>query len=190
MNVKEGKIVIIVAPSGTGKSTLIEKVKQDFENLEWSVSYTTRPQRDGETDGEAYNFVQKEEFLTRKDAGEFLEWALVHGNYYGTSKTFVEGKLKAGVNILLDLDVQGVDSFKQYFGAKANAIFIAPPSIDELKTRLLARGTDNIDVINVRLENARKELERKDDFDYCVVNDEIDKAYIALGSVIAKVLVE
>lgn len=188
MAIEEGKIIIIVAPSGSGKSTLIQKVKEDFENLEWSVSFTTRPQRAGEVDGVAYNFVKKDEFEKRRDEGEFLEWALVHQNYYGTSKTFVENKLKEGINVLLDLDVQGVDSFKEYFGSKAKAIFIAPPSIEALKSRLLARGTDNLNVINVRLENARKELLRKDDFDYCVVNDEIERAYIELKSVMTEVL--
>ena len=188
MKVKEGKIIIIVAPSGSGKSTLIEKVKEDFKNLEWSVSFTTRPKREGEVDGIAYNFIPKEEFITRKDKNEFLEWALVHQNYYGTSKSFVEKKLAEGINILFDLDVQGVDSFKKYFAEKARAIFIAPPSIEALKARLLSRGTDNLDVINVRLENARLELLRKDDYDYCVVNDEIDRAYNELKAVIKEIL--
>ncbi|MBK24239.1 MAG: guanylate kinase [Halobacteriovorax sp.] len=184
----EGKIIIIVAPSGSGKSTLIQKIKEEFKNLEWSVSFTTRPQREGEVDGVAYNFINKEEFEQRRDKNEFLEWALVHQNYYGTSKIFVEEKLKEGINILFDLDVQGVDSFKEYFGDKAKAIFIAPPSIEALKSRLLQRGTDNIDVINVRLENAQKELLRKDDFDYCVVNDEIDRAHQELRSVILEIM--
>lgn len=188
MTVTEGKIIIIVAPSGSGKSTLIQKVKEDFKNLEWSVSFTTRPQRDGEVDGIAYNFIKKDDFETLRDEGEFLEWAVVHQNYYGTSKTFVEKKLNDGVNILLDLDVQGVDSFKEYFGTKAKAIFIAPPSIEALKSRLISRGTDNIEVINVRLENARIELLRKDDFDYCVVNDEIERAYKELKSVMTEIL--
>lgn len=188
MSKTEGKIIIIVAPSGSGKSTLIEKVKKDFSNLEWSVSSTTRPQRGGEIHGVDYNFLTKEDFISRRGEGEYLEWALVHENYYGTSKAFVEGQLKAGVNVLLDLDVQGVDSFKKYFGEKACAIFIAPPSIEALKSRLLGRGTDTEDVINVRLENARKELQRKDDFDYCVINDEINNAYIELKSVMTKVL--
>lgn len=188
MENKEGKIIIIVAPSGSGKSTLIEKVKEDFMNLEWSVSFTTRPKREGEVEGIAYNFIPKEEFIARKDKDEFLEWALVHQNYYGTSKNFVESKLAEGINILFDLDVQGVDSFKEYFADKAKAIFIAPPSIEALKDRLLSRGTDNLEVINVRLENARLELIRKDDYDYCVVNDDIDRAYGELKAVIKEIL--
>lgn len=188
MSTTEGKILIIVAPSGSGKSTLIHKLRDDFNSLEWSVSFTTRPQREGEVDGVAYNFITKEEFESRKDQGEFLEWALVHQNYYGTSKTFVDQKLKEGINILFDLDVQGVDSFKEYFGDKAKAIFIAPPSIDALKERLEKRGTDKEEVINVRLENARKELLRKDDFDFCVVNDEIERAYSELKNIIKEIL--
>jgi guanylate kinase len=188
MKKKEGKIIIIVAPSGSGKSTLIEKVKSDFKNLEWSVSFTTRAKRQGEVEGIAYNFISKDEFIKRKEQDEFLEWALVHQNYYGTSKEFVESKLADGINILFDLDVQGVDSFKEYFAEKAKAIFIAPPSIEALKARLLSRGTDDIDVINVRLENARLELLRKEDYDYCVVNDDIDRAYGELKAVLTEVL--
>ena len=187
MAVTEGKIIIIVAPSGSGKSTLINKVRDDFKDLEWSVSFTTRPQREGEVDGVAYNFISKEDFEKRRDENEFLEWAVVHQNYYGTSKLFVESKLKEGINVLLDLDVQGVDSFKEYFGDKARAIFISPPSIEALKSRLMGRGTDNMDVINVRLENARKELLRKNDFDYCVVNDDIERAYGELKSVMTEI---
>ena len=119
-----GKIIVIVAPSGTGKSTLIKKVKAEFSNLIESVSYTTRKIREGELDGVAYNFIEKDKFVEMKDHDEFLEWAEVHSNYYGTSKEFVEAELSKGKFLLFDLDVQGADSFKSYF--KDGAFFVPP----------------------------------------------------------------
>lgn len=184
----EGKIVIIVAPSGSGKSTLIAKLKEDFPELIESVSFTTRPIRQGEKDGVHYNFINKEDFVIRRDEGEFLEWAEVHSNYYGTSKSFVEEKLKEGINLLFDLDVQGTDSFKAYFQDKAKAIFIAPPSIIELENRLRGRGTDSTGVIDLRLANSKKEILRKDDYDYCVVNDELENAYSHLKKIVIEIL--
>lgn len=121
----EGKIIIIVSASGAGKSTLIKKLKIDFPDLLESVSFTTRPIREGEVDGVHYNFIDVETFLKMKDSGEFLEWANVHGKYYGTSKKFVEEKIQDGQNILFDLDVQGTDSFKTYFKQKA-MLFLLP----------------------------------------------------------------
>lgn len=183
-----GKIIVIVAPSGTGKSTLIKKVKAEFSELLESVSYTTRKIREGETDGISYNFIDEETFLKMKDDNEFIEWAQVHSNYYGTSKTFVEGELEKGKNLLFDLDVQGADSFKAYFKDKAQIIFIAPPSILELEKRLRGRGTDSTGVINLRLENAKREVLRKDDYDYCVKNEELEVAFNDLKDTITKIL--
>lgn len=183
-----GKIIVIVAPSGTGKSTLIKKVKGEFPELVESVSFTTRPIREGEVDGVAYNFIDEETFLKMKEADEFLEWAQVHKNYYGTSKTFVEAELAKGKYILFDLDVQGADSFKSYFGDKSQIIFIAPPSIDELEKRLRGRGTDSTGVIQVRLENAKREVLRKDDYDFCVKNEELDVAFEDLKNTITKII--
>lgn len=184
----QGKIIVIVAPSGTGKSTLIKRLKLEFPILIESVSYTTRPARAGEVHGASYFFITKEEFETKISNNEFLEHALVHGNYYGTSKIFVEECLKAGKTLLFDLDVQGTDSFKAYFKDKANVIFIAPPSVDELENRLRHRGTETTSIINLRLENAKSELKRKNDYDYLVVNDEIEKAYIHLKTITASIL--
>ncbi len=183
-----GKIIVIVAPSGTGKSTLIKKVKAEFTDLLESVSYTTRNIREGETDGISYNFIDEETFLKMKDDDEFIEWAQVHSNYYGTSKTFVESELEKGKNLLFDLDVQGADSFKAYFKERAQIIFIAPPSIPELEKRLRGRGTDSTGVINLRLENAKREVLRKDDYDYCVKNEELEVAFQDLKDTITKIL--
>ena len=186
--VQEGKIIIIVAPSGTGKSTLIKRLKKDFPILVESISYTTRPNRPGEAHGVNYFFISKDEFLHMRERGEFLEWAQVHDNFYGTSKRFIEDNLRLGKILLLDVDVQGTDSFKKHFGAKARAIFINPPSIEELEKRLRARGTDSEQVMQTRLANARKELLRKDDYDFRVDNIELGKAYTDLKDVVNKIL--
>lgn len=153
-----------------------------------SVSYTTRPMRKGEVHGVSYFFITKEEFEEKIKNNEFLEHALVHGNYYGTSKTFVESCLGEGKSLLFDLDVQGTDSFKAYFKDRAKAIFIAPPSVDELENRLRHRGTESTSIINLRLENAKSELKRKNDYDFLVVNDDIEKAYAHLKEVTASIL--
>ncbi|RPJ74699.1 MAG: guanylate kinase, partial [Alphaproteobacteria bacterium] len=149
--VEKGKLIVIVAPSGTGKSTMIKRLKNDFPSLVESVSFTTRPIRPGEIEGQSYFFTAHEKFIKMRENDEFLEWAEVHGNFYGTSKKFVEDSLGAGKHLLFDLDVQGTDSFKAYFGALANAIFISPPSVEELEKRLRHRGTENTQVINLRL---------------------------------------
>lgn len=184
----KGKIIIVVAPSGTGKTTLIEKILTHFSTLEWSVSYTTRSIREGEVHGEDYFFISTEEFKEKIDANHFAEWALVHGNYYGTDKSFVTQKTEQGISILFDVDVQGVDLLKKVYGDEAKAIFIEPPSVAELRRRLEKRGTDAQEVIERRLANSIKELERKNDFDYLVMNDEFDKAYQDLEMIIEKIL--
>lgn len=188
MEKKKGKILIIVAPSGTGKSTLIKRLKEEFRDLHWSVSFTTREMRDGEVDGKHYFYISKEEFLKKKDQGDFIEWAEVHGNYYGTSLGFVNSKVNNGYSLLFDLDVQGADNMKSQFGDQATAIYIAPPSLDTLRERLLGRGTDHQDVINLRLENAKNELQRQNDYDYLVVNDELDKAYQELREIVHRTM--
>ena len=184
----KGKLIVIVAPSGTGKSTMIKRLKHDYPNIVESVSYTTRPIRPGEIHGLSYFFISREEFIVKKDNNEFLEWAEVHGNFYGTSKAFVEQCLAEGKHVLFDLDVQGVDSIKLHFGSVANVIFIAPPSVEELEKRLRHRGTESTQVINLRIMNARNELLRKDDFDFLILNDDIDNAYERLKEITQKIL--
>ena len=179
---------MIVAPSGTGKSTMIKRLKLDFPSITESVSFTTRPIRPGEIDGQSYFFISLEKFLGMRDNNEFLEWAEVHGNYYGTSKKFVEDSLLAGKNLLFDLDVQGTDSMKAHFGKEANVIFISPPSVEELEKRLRHRGTENTQVINLRLMNAQKELLRKNDYDFLIYNDDIENAYKKLCEITQEIL--
>ncbi len=183
-----GKLIVIVAPSGTGKSTMIKRLRGDFPSLVESVSYTTRPMRKGEVHGESYFYISREDFIVKRDNEEFLEWAEVHGNFYGTSKKFVEDSLKNGKHLLFDLDVQGTDSMKMYFGAVANVIFISPPSVEELEKRLRHRGTENTQVINLRLLNAQKELLRKNDFDFLIYNDDIENAYTRLKEITQQIL--
>ncbi len=187
---KRGKIIIIVAPSGTGKSTLIKRLKEEFRELHWSVSFTTREIRPGEVDGKHYFYISREEFIKKRDQGDFIEWAEVHGNFYGTSLGFVSTKVDNGFSLLFDLDVQGADNMKKQFGDEAKAIFIAPPSIEVLEERLRGRGTDTEDVIKLRLENAKSELKRKDDYDFVVVNDKLDQAYQDLRSLVADLLAD
>ena len=184
---KNGKMIVIVAPSGSGKSTLIKMMKADFPSLNESISFTTRAPREGEKNGVHYHFIAAAQFEKMIADGEFLEWAKVHNNYYGTSKTFVEKQLADGKDILFDIDVQGADAVKKIFKEKAQIIFISPPSIEELEKRLLHRGTDSREVINVRLKNAEKEMLKKNDYDFCVVNDALDTAYAKLKSVVLKI---
>lgn len=183
-----GKIIVMVAPSGGGKSTLIKRMKKDFPSLKESVSCTTRAPREGEANGVHYHFINHVDFESRIKANDFLEWAKVHNNYYGTSKQFVLDGLKSGAHLLFDIDVQGADALRSHFGSDANIIFIAPPSIAELEKRLRGRGTDNEETIAVRLKNAELELKRKNDYDHLIINDDLEKAYRQLSTIIEKIL--
>lgn len=183
-----GRLIVIVAPSGSGKSTLIKRLKARFPSLVESVSYTTRQPREGEKNGVHYHFIEKKKFQEMIKNGDFLEWAEVHSNYYGTSKKSIEKLISSGEFLLFDLDVQGTDSFKNYFKENVYAIFIAPPSIDELEKRLRNRGTDPTEIISLRVQNSKKEMLRKDDFDYCVVNDDLERAYSELEEIVRSIL--
>lgn len=183
-----GKMIVICAPSGTGKSTLINRLKQDHPELEWSVSCTTRPMRAGEVNGKDYHFIGKEEFVSQIKEGQFIEWAQVHSNYYGTSRIFVDQGLKFGHKMLFDLDVQGADAMKKIYGDEAKVIFIEPPSVEELEKRLKLRGTDQDHVISERVENARRELARKHDYDFLILNDDVDSAYACLKEAVERIL--
>ncbi|HXH75030.1 MAG TPA: guanylate kinase [Bacteriovoracaceae bacterium] len=183
-----GKMIVICAPSGTGKSTLLGRLKSDHPELEWSVSCTTRVMRPGENDGKDYHFLKVEDFQKQIDEGSFIEWARVHSNYYGTSRKFVDEGQRLGRKMLFDLDVQGADAMRKIYGDNAQVIFIEPPSVEELEKRLRVRGTDGDKVIHERVENARKELNRKNDFDHLIMNDDVDKAYSLLKAVVEKIL--
>ncbi len=185
---KNPQMVVICAPSGTGKSTLLEKLKAEFPRLKWSVSCTTRPMRTGEREGVDYHYISKEKFEALIAEDDFIEWARVHSNYYGTSKRFVDQGLSLGDAMLFDLDVQGADAMKKIYGAQAQVIFIKPPSLETLEKRLRGRGTDSDEVILERLKNARSEILRSDDYDHLVINDDVTKAYQDLKSIVSSLL--
>ena len=183
-NNNRGKIFVIVGPSGSGKSTLVQKIKQRIEALNWSVSYTTRKKRPGEIDGQDYFFVTRKEFLEKKDRGDLIEWALVHGNLYGTSQSFIKSQIDIGRLLLLDIDIQGADSVKKTLPSQTVAIFVAPPSLEELEQRLRKRKTDDEATIRTRLHNAQKEMARKNDYDHLIVNKDSEQSYQELCNII------
>jgi len=164
--------VVISGPSGAGKTTIVDKMLERDPLLRESVSATTRPPRDGEVEGDSYFFVSKSEFEDLED-GKLVEWAEVHGNKYGTPKSFVDKELKSGVDVVMNIDVQGGASVRGCF-SDAVLIFILPPSLGELEQRIRGRGTDDSEEIHIRMENARGEIALAADYDYIVVNDEVD----------------
>ncbi|OFZ46455.1 MAG: guanylate kinase [Bdellovibrionales bacterium RIFOXYB1_FULL_37_110] len=188
MGGKSGIVIVVVAPSGTGKTTLINRLKAEFPQIKESISYTTRYKRSGEVSGEQYFFISKEEFENKIRNDDFLEWAIVHENYYGTSKQFLFDQIQNGNFVLCDIDVQGADNVKKYFKDQAQVIFISPPSLEVLRQRLEGRKTESQDIIEIRLRNAKKEIQRKDDYDYLVVNDDLDQAFYKLKEVIHKII--
>ncbi len=173
-----GKILIIAAPSGCGKSTIINALLEGGDlNLGFAVSATTRSPRDGERDGVNYYFMSEDEFRDHIAEGDFVEFEEVYpGRFYGTLRSEVERITGSGHNIILDLDVNGALRVKQLYGDRAMAIFIAPPSLDELRRRLEFRGTETTEVIDVRVDRASYEMSRAPEFDQCVVNDRLDTA--------------
>lgn len=185
---EQSRLIVICAPSGTGKSTLLERLKEEHRELQWSVSCTTRPMRAGEVDGRDYHFIARADFEQRIKNDDFIEYAQVHSNYYGTSKMFVAEGLGQGQALLFDLDVQGADAMKRIYGAAAKVIFIQPPSIAELEKRLRGRATDAPAVIEERLKNARSELTRAHDYDYLVTNDVVERAYQELAAIVRGLL--
>ncbi len=178
-----GTLFVISAPSGTGKTTILKQVMAVVPGLSFSISHTTRSPRAGERDGVDYHFVDRDRFVAMREAGAFLEWAEVHGNFYGTSRATVEANLAAGADIILDIDVQGCRQVRATAG-DAVSLFVVPPSWQELERRLTGRGTDNEETIRLRLANARKEMADIVDYDYVVVNDLLDSAVATMLAII------
>lgn len=174
----EGKLIIISAPSGCGKSTIINRIMGDASrDLRFSVSATNRLPRPGEVHGVNYYFLTDDEFRARVDGGEFVEFEEVYpGRFYGTLRSEIEAGLDAGHNIILDIDVKGGVNVKRQFGARAVSIFIEPPSVAELRRRLEGRGTDAPEVIDQRVGRAEYELSFAPQYDFRVVNDDLDCA--------------
>lgn len=178
-----GQLFIISAPSGGGKGTLIRRVLKSVPNLGYSVSFTTRSPRIGETEGKDYFFTSHEEFERMIQKGDFLEYAKVHGNFYGTSHAVVNMELEAGRDVILEIDVQGADLIRAKVPDTVS-VFILPPSFEVLRERLIGRGTDRPEVLELRLKNARSEVERYKDFDYVIINEHLESAATQLEAVL------
>lgn len=173
----EGRLVIISAPSGAGKTTIVRHLLDSSFGLEFSVSATTRQMRENETDGKDYYFLTNEEFRRRISSGGFAEWEEVYkDNLYGTPRSEIERIWAKGRHVLFDVDVRGGLSLKNIYREKAISIFIMPPSVSELEKRLIARGTDRPEKIRMRVEKASEEIRSADKFDHIVVNNDLEKA--------------
>jgi guanylate kinase len=171
-----GAILVLSGPSGAGKSSLIKRVSEVIGAHYFSISTTTRTIREGEKDGVDYYFVSIEEFEKDIEAEQFLEYALVHGNYYGTSVKPVKEALKAGKLVVFDIDVQGNMSVKNRFGDITTSVFITTPSLKELEHRLRLRGTDSEEIIQNRMQMAKREVQRISEYEFFIVNDDLEKA--------------
>lgn len=180
-----GHLFIISAPSGAGKTSLCNIVLNQFESVRYSISYTTREPRGDETDGVEYYFITKKDFVEGIKNGKWAEWAEVHGNYYGTSSESLDKTLASGYDILLDIDVQGAEQILKCYPGSI-AIFIMPPSLEVLRSRLEMRDEDSKDVIARRIANAEKEMAKKDIYHHVIVNDRLQEAGAELISIIEK----
>ena len=181
---ENGKLFVISAPSGTGKTTILKRVISELASIVFSVSHTTRAPRSGEEEGVDYFFVDKGVFENMQKQGLFLEWAVVHGNLYGTSSNAVQEILKQDKDIILDIDVQGARQVMDKVGDKGVFVFISPPSLEELEKRLVNRGTESESVIATRLKNAQDEMKSLEHYDYIIVNERVDQAVEELKSII------
>jgi guanylate kinase len=180
---ERGILFVISSPSGGGKGTLIRRILPVVPHLGYSVSWTTRQPRTGEQHGVHYFFVTPEEFTRARDRGEFLEWATVHGQFYGTSRTVVAAELAAGHDVILEIDVQGATAVRES-GIEAVSIFILPPSYEVLRVRLIARKSESLADLALRLRNAREEIKHYREFDYVVLNDEVERASAQLAAIV------
>jgi guanylate kinase len=178
-----GFLLVLSGPSGAGKGTLVERLVAARPECTFSISATTRPRRSTEVDGVQYEFVTKEEFERRRSAGQFLEWAQVHDHFYATPSRFVDDGVHQGRVVVLDVDVQGGASVRRA-RSDAVSVFIYPPSIDALRQRLLKRDTDAPDVVDLRLRNAPGELAEWREYDYLVMNDDLEQAVARLTAIV------
>ncbi len=177
-----GKLFVLCAPAGAGKTTLVKQLLESFPNLKTSPSYTTRPKREDEVDGREYHFVSKQTFLQKKASGDFLETIELHGNFYGTSKSEIESLLDSGMHVLLAIDTRGAVAVKNLFDPVL--IFLKAPSFEVLRERLIKRGSEDAKQLEERLEWAKKELAEEKKFHYSVINDSLEKAFSVLACIL------
>lgn len=180
---EQGILIVLSGPSGVGKGTVCSALRQVNTELVYSVSATTRKPRPGEVEGVNYFFKTREQFQQMIEADEMLEWAEYVGNYYGTPRKFVDDMLKAGKNVILEIEVQGALKVKQKF-PQGVFIFLLPPSLDELQSRITSRGTENVDTIHSRMSAAAEEIRQLEHYDYAVVNDQVDHACAKIQSIL------
>jgi len=184
MKRKEGLLIVVSAPSGAGKTSLCRAVTDSLENLRHSVSYTTRRPRPGEIDGRDYYFVTTDRFREMIQAGDFAEWAEVHGNFYGTSRRVLDGMRLEGIDVILDIDTQGAKQIQAKYDGQAVFIFIMPPSLEVLEERLRNRKSDHEDEIKKRMQRAKDEIRDYAMYNYVVVNRDFDRALVELRAII------
>ncbi len=183
-SLKPTRLIIIAAPSGAGKTTLCERLVQEFPQIQLSISTTTRPIRPYETEGVHYHFVDNAVFDRKIQKGDFAEWAKVHGNRYGSDKKVIEKALESGKHVLFDIDVQGAMNLRAQYPNRTLLVFIEPPSLEILEERLRNRKGDSPQSIETRLKNAYNELQWSRKFDYQIVNDDLEKAYRRLREIV------
>ena len=181
---RRGLMLVLSSPSGAGKSTIARNLLESDAGFELSISFTTRPRRGSEIDGRHYHFRTRREFENAREDDELLEWAEVHGNFYGTPRAPAEKALSEGRDMLFDIDWQGAKQLREKMYADIVSIFILPPSMRELKDRLRRRAEDQDAVIEARLRNALDEIEHWNDYDYIVINDDLDRAFAEVTSIV------
>lgn len=181
-------LVVVSAPSGAGKTTLCQRLLGEFPELTLSISSTTRLPRGTESHGKEYFFLSEPAFRKLIKMGELAEWAEVHGNLYGTSRTAIDGAFAAGKSVLLDIDVQGAKSLREAYPDRSLLLFVSPPSLQELEFRLRARGTDTEDSVQRRLQNAHDEMKAIASFDHVIVNDDLERAYQEASAIVRAAL--
>ncbi|MCZ7892022.1 guanylate kinase [Agrobacterium salinitolerans] len=181
---RRGLMLVISSPSGAGKSTIARNLLDKDKNIGLSVSVTTRPRRQSEIDGIHYHFISKRDFERLRDSDALLEWAEVHGNFYGTPREPVEESMAAGRDMLFDIDWQGAEQLQDKMKADVVSIFILPPTMTELQSRLHRRAEDTEEVIKTRLLNSRAEIEHWRDYDYVILNDDLQAAFEAVEAIV------
>jgi len=181
--VKRGNLIVLSGPSGVGKGTVLRRLLKDYKDIEYSISATTRPGRKGEIHGKDYFFLSEEEFFQMVDNNQFIEWAKVHNNYYGTPREYVEKTLQDGRDIILEIDIQGARKVRETY-PEAVYVFLLPPSFSELEKRLNKRGTEDEKTKELRLKNAREELKELVNYDYQIINEDLEEAVEQLKAII------